>query len=179
MYAFPQSVFSEICSRFSLSPCVSVGKRQFPRKKTQVMADIFTPGKRSEVMSKIRGRDTGPELLVRRYLFSMGLRYRVNVAGLPGKPDIVLRKFCVCVFVHGCFWHGHEGCHLATSPKSNTTFWQGKIQSNKARDARTRKELKRMGWNVIEIWECTLSSRRREKSLVSLFRKITRMDSVK
>jgi DNA mismatch endonuclease (patch repair protein) len=143
------------------------------------MADIFTPCKRSEVMSRIRGRDTGPELLVRRYLFSRGLRYRVNVSGLPGRPDIVLGRFGVCVFVHGCFWHGHAGCRLAASPKTNAAFWQAKIESNRARDERNRKELKRMGWKVLEVWECSLSPARRERTLGSLLRRIDRSATIR
>ncbi len=125
-------------------------------------------------MSRIRGRDTGPELVVRRYLFSKGLRYRVNVGGLPGRPDIVLRRYGVCVFVHGCFWHGHKGCRLAATPKTNSAFWQAKIESNRARDVRNRAVLKRLGWKVIEVWECSLIPARRERTLSSLFRRIGR-----
>jgi len=138
------------------------------------MADIFTPRKRSEIMSRIKGRDTGPELVVRRYLFSKGLRYRVHVVGLPGKPDIVLKKYGVCVFVHGCFWHGHPGCRMATSPKTNSAFWQTKIESNRVRDARNMASLKKQGWKVIEIWECTLCPAKRERTLSNLLRRIVR-----
>ena len=128
--------------------------------------DIWDKKKRSAVMAKIRSKDTKPELIVRRYLWSRGYRYRKNVRGLPGTPDIVLRKYRVAIFVHGCFWHGHEvDGHI---PHSNSEFWKKKIERNKARDKRNKKELKRMGWSVMTIWECQLKPAVREQTLLEM-----------
>jgi len=120
--------------------------------------DIFSPEKRSDIMRHIKGRNTKPEMIVRRYLFSKGFRYRVNVKRLPGKPDIVLRKYHTVIFVHGCFWHGHENCKLASHPQSHSDYWESKIARNKQRDAETREKLKTLGWNTMVIWECQLKS---------------------
>jgi DNA mismatch endonuclease (patch repair protein) len=98
--------------------------------------------------------DTKPEMIVRHYLFKQGYRYRLHVHTMPGSPDIVLRKYRSAIFVNGCFWHGHDGCKYNTIPKTNTEFWTAKIERNKERDAREAEELKKMGWNVIRIWEC-------------------------
>ena len=128
--------------------------------------DIWDKKKRSAVMAKIRSKDTKPELIVRRYLWSRGYRYRKNVRGLPGTPDIVLRKYGVAIFVHGCFWHGHEvDGHI---PYSNSAFWKKKIERNKARDERNKEELKRMGWSVMTIWECQLKPAVREQTLLEV-----------
>ncbi|MBQ8773963.1 MAG: very short patch repair endonuclease [Muribaculaceae bacterium] len=124
--------------------------------------DVFTPHKRSSVMAKIRSCDTKPELIVRRYLWSRGYRYRKNVKGLPGTPDIILKKYRVAIFVHGCFWHGHDDSHL---PNSNRDFWQRKIERNQKRDLSSKEALKRMGWNVMTIWECQLKPSRRQNTL--------------
>ena len=113
------------------------------------MADVFSKEKRSEVMSKIRGKDTKPEILVRKYLHSRGLRFRKNDKRYPGHPDIVLPKYKTIVLVHGCFWHLHEGCKYARIPKSNVEYWQNKLYGNKERDKRTKKELEDMGWKSI------------------------------
>ena len=121
------------------------------------MTDIFTPEQRSRIMQQIKGKDTKPELIVRKYLFSKGFRFRVNVKRLPGKPDIALRKYRTAIFIHGCFWHGHEDCKLASHPQTNKEFWEAKIARNKARDIATREKLKAMGWNTMIIWECQLS----------------------
>ena len=118
------------------------------------MADIMTPEERSRCMAAIKGKDTKPEMIVRKYLFSRGLRYRVQGKKLPGRPDIVLAKYKTVVFVDGCFWHGHEGCRYFRLPKSNVEFWQAKIERNMARDARNEAELTAMGWRVIRVWEC-------------------------
>ena len=115
--------------------------------------DIWDKKKRSAVMAKIKSKDTKPEWIVRRYLFSRGYRYRKNVKGMPGTPDIVMRKYGIVIFIHGCFWHGHTDGHL---PHSNVDFWREKIERNKQRDARNKEELKRMGWRVMTIWECQL-----------------------
>ena len=114
-------------------------------------------------MARIKGKDTKPELIVRRYLYHRGYRYRKHVKGLPGTPDIVLRKYGVVIFIHGCFWHGHEADgHI---PRSNTEFWQRKIARNKARDARDREALRAMGWSVMVVWECQLKPAVRERTL--------------
>lgn len=127
-------------------------------------------------MSRIRSRDTKPELLVRKYLFSKGLRFRVNVSKLPGKPDIVLPKYRTAIFINGCFWHGHEGCRYATMPKSNTDFWQTKIDRNRARDMEVEQQLTAQGWRVIRVWECALKPKAREASLAALHSQIVGSD---
>lgn len=125
--------------------------------------DIWDKKKRSAVMAKIKGKDTKPEWIVRRYLFSRGYRYRKNVKGLPGTPDIVLRKYGIVIFIHGCFWHGHE-CQTHF-PKTNTDFWLTKIRRNKDRDERQKELLRSMGWNVLTVWECRLRPQFRERTL--------------
>ena len=107
-------------------------------------------------MSRIRGKDTKPEEMVRKYLFSQGFRYRKNDARLPGKPDIVLPKYKTVIFVNGCFWHAHEGCKYFVWPKSNVNFWKRKINGNVERDLCSHQLLNEQGWNVIVIWECQL-----------------------
>ena len=124
--------------------------------------DIWDKEKRSAVMAKIRGKDTKPEWIVRRYLFAHGYRYRKNVKSLPGTPDIVLRKYGLVIFVHGCFWHGHGDSHI---PHSRIEYWTNKIEANKKRDQRDKAELLRMGWNVLTIWECQLKPAVREQTL--------------
>lgn len=107
-------------------------------------------------MAAVKGKDTKPELIVRKYLFSRGLRFRIQVKKLPGNPDIVLPKYKTVIFVNGCFWHGHEGCKYSRIPKSNVEFWQKKIERNIARDIRNEAELKALGWRVIRVWECDI-----------------------
>ena len=123
---------------------------------------------RHKNMAAIRSRDTKPEMVVRKYLWSRGFRYRVNNPRLPGHPDIVLRKYHTCIFVNGCFWHGHEGCKYFRMPKTNTEFWERKISRNRERDQEEQKQLARMGWHCITVWECELKGERREKTLESL-----------
>ena len=120
------------------------------------MADKMTPQQRHYCMSRIRGKATKPELLVRHWLWSHGYRYRLNVKSVPGKPDIVLRKYRTAIFVNGCFWHGHEDCRLYSVPKSNTDFWMAKVQRNRERDHEEYKALHNAGWQVVVIWECQL-----------------------
>ena len=120
------------------------------------MTDTMTPEQRSRCMAAIKGKDTKPEMIVRRYLFSRGLRFRVQVRKLPGNPDIVLPKYKTVIFVNGCFWHGHEGCKHFRLPKSNVDFWKNKIDNNIARDIRTEAELKSLGWRVLRVWECEI-----------------------
>jgi len=107
-------------------------------------------------MSRIRSKDTKPEMLVRKHLFSLGFRYRLHDKSLPGKPDIVLPKYKTLVFIHGCFWHGHEGCRYYVTPKTRTQWWQHKIITNKLNDVRKKSALEDAGWLVLEIWECEL-----------------------
>ena len=111
---------------------------------------------RSRNMAAIRGKDTAPELAVRRILHAMGLRFRLHRKDLPGRPDIVLPKHRTVVFVHGCFWHRHEDCRYTTTPKTRQEFWQTKFAANVERDRRNRTDLQRLGWRVIVVWECEL-----------------------
>jgi DNA mismatch endonuclease (patch repair protein) len=123
--------------------------------------DVFTPEKRSEVMSRIRGRDTKPELVLRSMLHRLGYRFTVHGPknkSLPGKPDLVLPKHRTVIFVHGCFWHGHENCPAFRLPKSRRTFWKNKIEGNRARDLRNENALRALGWHVVTIWECALKT---------------------
>lgn len=132
------------------------------------MADVHTPERRSYNMSRIRGKDTKPEELVRKYLFAQGFRYRKNDARLPGKPDIVLPKYRTVIFVNGCFWHGHEGCRYFVWPKNNAEFWKEKISGNIHRDKRNRQLLTDQGWCVIDIWECELKKNNASPTLTNL-----------
>ncbi|WP_237173908.1 very short patch repair endonuclease [Paracandidimonas lactea] len=117
--------------------------------------DTFTPSQRSALMSRIRHRDTKPEVTVRSLLHALGYRFRLHRKDLPGKPDIVLPKYRKIVMVHGCFWHGHS-CRRASKPKSNQEYWIPKIAANRQRDARNVAELKRLGWSVLVLWECEI-----------------------
>ena len=132
------------------------------------MADRVTHQQRHANMAAIHGKDTKPEMVVRRYLWGHGFRYRLNHPRLPGKPDIVMRKYRTCIFVNGCFWHGHEGCRYYTIPKTNTEFWVNKVKRNKERDLKVQHELATMGWHSITIWECELKPKVRERTLESL-----------
>lgn len=123
------------------------------------MADTLSPTERSERMSRIRGRDTRPELVLRRLLHAAGFRYRLHHTRLPGRPDLVFPKYGAVVFVHGCFWHRHTGCRVANTPKSNVEFWTAKFQRNVARDALVESRLRSAGWRVLVVWECSLSTK--------------------
>lgn len=134
--------------------------------------DNFSKEQRSYVMSKVPRKGTKPEYIVRKFLFSNGLRYRVNVKKLPGSPDIVLPKYKTVIFVHGCFWHGHS-CKYAALPTTNYVFWYNKIEKNKERDAAKNSLLKEMGWNVIIVWQCELKNTEiREQRLEILLKQI-------
>lgn len=122
------------------------------------MADRISPEHRSWNMSRIKGKDTKIEVMVRQYLFHYGFRFRKNDKRYPGKPDVILPKYKTAIFVHGCFWHRHEGCKLATTPKTRTEFWMEKFSKNVANDKKHYEELQKMGWNVIVIWECELEN---------------------
>lgn len=144
------------------------------------MPDKLTPEQRHKNMAAIKGKDTKPEMVVRKFLWSRGFRYRLNHKRLPGKPDVVLRKYKTCVFVNGCFWHGHnvemhegEKCDLHNSacckvPRSNRDFWVRKIVRNRERDVLVQRELAKMGWHSITIWECELKPNARQQTLESL-----------
>lgn len=136
------------------------------------MADVHEPHIRSYNMSQIRGKNTKPEILVRKFLFKNGFRYRLHDKRLPGKPDIVLKKYNTVLFVHGCFWHGHKGCKYYKIPKTNTKWWKNKIESNIEKDKVNQKKLTANGWKVITIWECELKKKNIEKTLSKLIGKI-------
>lgn len=121
-------------------------------------SDVFTPEKRAEVMRAVKSKDTKPELVLRKALHALGYRYRLNVKDLPGKPDLVFPKHQAVIFVHGCFWHGHDCKRGARVPKSNTAYWLEKITRNKLRDKKSAAELKKLGWRVITVWECEIKS---------------------
>lgn len=122
------------------------------------MTDTFSKQKRHEVMSKIRSKDTKIEIQVRHWLYHHGIRYRKNCRDIPGKPDIAIKKYKIAIFVHGCFWHGHENCKYYRLPKSNVEYWQDKIRKNIDRDSNNVESLKRSGWNVFVVWECQVKS---------------------
>lgn len=122
------------------------------------MADIFTKRKRSKIMSLISGKETKPEILVRKFLFSKGFRYRKNVATLAGKPNIVLTKYKTVIFVNGCFWHGHD-CKAAKLPETRKEFWEVKINSNVVRDSKNIIGLQNQGWQVIVVWQCNIKNK--------------------
>lgn len=132
------------------------------------MSDCLTKEQRHKNMVAIHCKNTKPEMIVRRFLFNRGFRYRLNHPRLPGKPDIVLRKYRTVIFVNGCFWHGHEGCRYFVMPKSNAEFWQAKIAGNQTRDKKVQQQLASMGWHCITIWECQLKKEVREVTLQSL-----------
>ena len=119
-------------------------------------------------MSRIRAKNTKPEVFVRSMLHRMGYRFRIHLKGLPGKPDIVLPKYHTAIFVHGCFWHGHEGCKDFAPPKTRTEWWLNKINGNKKKDTENIAQLDRQGWQVIIIWECELTPDKRENTIESL-----------
>lgn len=138
------------------------------------MTDLMTPEERSRCMAAIKGKDTKPEIIVRKYLFSRGLRYRIHNRKLPGSPDIVLKKYKTVVFVDGCFWHGHEDCKYFRMPKSNVYFWKHKIAMNMSRDYANNVDLELAGWKVIRIWECEIKTKaKREETLRKLYTRIT------
>lgn len=141
------------------------------------MVDFLSPSERSERMSRIRSSNTSPEIALRRGLHALGFRFRLHRKDLPGKPDIVLPRYKTVVLVHGCFWHRHEGCKVATTPKSNTDFWVKKFDQNTARDTRTRDQLEGLGWKVIVVWECELASERKVADVsIRVANKITQVD---
>lgn len=137
------------------------------------MSDVLTPEQRHKCMSKVKNKNTLPEIMVRKFLFSKGFRYRIADKKLPGKPDIVLPKYRAVIFVNGCFWHGHESCKYAQRPASNAEFWESKISDNIERDKRTRFDLEKLGWRVIVIWQCQLKPKAIEATLNQLINELT------
>lgn len=132
------------------------------------MADIWSKEKRSAVMSRIRSKDTKPEVMLRKALFALGFRYLIHNKALPGKPDIVLPKYKTVIFVHGCFWHYHSECREGRLPNTNSVFWKDKLMKNIARDQKHQLELRQSGWNVLIFWECEI-----EKNLRSVIEEIS------
>lgn len=136
------------------------------------MADVVDKATRSRMMSGIRGKNTKPELQVRRYLYAKGFRYRLHTSNLPGKPDLVFKKYRTVLFVHGCFWHRHEHCKYAATPKTNSAFWIKKLTTNRDRDLKNESLLQALGWRVLTIWECEVD----EFHLAQLAEAISAMD---
>lgn len=134
------------------------------------MVDIVDSSTRSKMMSAIKGRDTTPEILVRRFLHRAGLRYRLHPKTLPGKPDIVLSRWKTVVLVNGCFWHRHQDCRFATTPSTRTSFWEDKFSKNVQRDNRQIRELQALGWKVLVVWECEVKDENRLQRLLNEIR---------
>lgn len=138
------------------------------------MADVHDKATRSYNMSRIKGTDTKPEMLVRKYLHAHGIRYRLHNKNLPGKPDLTLAKYHTVIFVNGCFWHGHKGCRYFVLPKTRTEWWQGKIEETIKRDNKNMKDLIEIGWNSLVIWECELKPEKRNTTLKNILLTITK-----
>ncbi len=136
------------------------------------MVDVHEPIVRSYNMSQIKGKNTKPEMIVRKFLFSHGFRYKLHEKKLPGKPDMVFPKLKKIVLVHGCYWHGHENCKYFVPPKTRTDWWMDKISDNKKRDGNNINELKKIGWYSIIVWECELKPDKRERTLDILMREL-------
>ena len=134
--------------------------------------DVHDPKTRSYNMNRIKGKDTKPELVVRKFLFAQGLRYRLHVKNLPGNPDLVFPKYKTVLFINGCFWHGHKGCRYFTLPKTNTEWWLQKIKGTQKRDKEAEIALNVAGWKVITVWECQLKPGPREETLQKLISQI-------
>jgi DNA mismatch endonuclease (patch repair protein) len=143
------------------------------------MADVHDKVTRSYNMSRIKGSDTKPEMIVRRFLHANGFRYRLHNKNLAGKPDLTLSKYHTVIFINGCFWHGHKRCKYFVLPKTRTAWWQNKINETIKRDIKTAKELEEHGWNSIIIWECELKPEKRNKTLENLLFTITKETTTK
>ncbi|RYG33356.1 MAG: DNA mismatch endonuclease Vsr [Chitinophagaceae bacterium] len=136
------------------------------------MTDVHSRETRSFNMSRIRSKDTKPELIVRKFLFSRGFRYKLHDKSLAGKPDIVLPKYKTVIFVHGCFWHGHEGCRYFVVPKTRTEWWLNKINTNINNDAASVSRLREAGWKVLTLWECDLRKNTADSTLDNLLKEL-------
>jgi len=137
------------------------------------MSDVHDRKTRSYNMSRIKGKDTKPEMMVRRFLFAHGFRYRLHDKKLPGKPDIVLKKYNTVIFVNGCFWHGHEGCRYFKIPSTKQQWWKKKIADTKKRDLKYQEDLIKDGWKIIVLWECELKKKQAEATLNQLIETLT------
>lgn len=140
------------------------------------MADIFSKKKRSEVMGLVKGKNTKPELLVRKFLHANGYRFRLHVKDLPGKPDIVLPKYKTVIMVHGCFWHQHQNCSKSSFPKTNATWWKEKLLKNITVDEKAERALIKQGWKVLTVWQCELNSKTIDQTLQSLLKQLQKGD---
>lgn len=143
------------------------------------MTDVHTPEQRSFNMSRVRSKDTKPELIVRKFLHANGFRYRIHDKNLPGKPDIVMPKYKLVIQIHGCFYHGHKGCRYFTIPKTRTEWWIDKINGNKRRDQENEIKLLELGWKIITIYECELKPRTKDVTLQSLVDNLKAMSGIK
>jgi DNA mismatch endonuclease, patch repair protein len=143
------------------------------------MTDVHEPETRSYNMSQIKAKDTKPEMIVRRFLHANGFRYRLHVKDLPGKPDLVLPKYSSVIFIHGCFWHVHEGCKYFKLPETRTEWWRKKLYGNKERDKKHIKILKKLSWHVIIIFECELKKENRAKTLLAIINELKKQHSEK
>lgn len=132
------------------------------------MDNDTTSATRHEIMASVKSKNTKPELVVRKYLWAHGFRYRLYSKNLPGHPDLVLRKYRTCIFVNGCFWHGHKDCRHSRIPKTNSEYWEKKINRNRERDRKVQDQLTQLRWHCITIWECALEKNKRKKTLESL-----------
>ncbi len=137
------------------------------------MADVHNTQTRSYNMSQIKGKNTKPEMLVRKFLYAHGFRYKLHDRTLPGKPDLVLPKYRTVIFIHGCFWHGHTNCKYFVVPKTRTEWWLQKITGNIANDKKAVKALKKEGWKIITVWECNLKPAKAAKTLKAISKKIS------
>lgn len=136
------------------------------------MADVHNTATRRYNMSRIKGKDTKPEMVVRKYLHGLGYRYKLHDKTLPGKPDLVLPKYKTVILIHGCFWHGHNDCKYYVVPKTKTEWWLNKINGNKANDAKAISALQLLGWKVLQVWECELKPAKLETTLTALVKNI-------
>lgn len=136
------------------------------------MADVHTPEVRSYNMSMIRGKNTKPEIIIRKFLYSKGFRFTLHKKELPGKPDIILSKYKTVIFVHGCFWHGHKNCKYFIVPKTRTKWWLNKIEGNRIADSRNTIKLRNLGWKVLIIFECKLKKELKERTLNGIISKL-------
>src|ERR1035437_4233295 len=143
------------------------------------MADVHDKETRSYNMSRIKGKDTKPEMLVRKFLHANGFRFKLHDKNLPGKPDIVLPKYKTVIFVQGCFWHGHDNCKYASVPKTRTEWWLNKINGNKQKDIINIRKLSLAGWKVICIFECSLKKNNKDKSLTNIINRLNKISNVK
>lgn len=139
------------------------------------MADCLNQAQRHKNMAAIKGKNTKPEMVVRQFLWHHGFRYRINYQHLPGKPDIVFGKLRLCIFVNGCYWHGHDGCKYFVMPKTHIEFWTAKINQNKERDRQVCQQLTSMGWNCLTIWECQLKPKVQKETLETLLKAINEL----